>query len=129
MTSDAQRIERAIMDAKSGRIGTEAMLDILLDGDLVIPSGAAVEGDGSGFQPVLFDKQGTPMISTFTATEGIGKLAKLAPYALRMSARTVLARIPAGHGVVINPGQEVGFEIDPEGLARLMAGRASSEKA
>ena len=63
------------------------------------------------------------MIATFTTTEQIGDLAKLAPYALKMPTRDFLARVPAGHVVVVNPGQEAGFELDPAGLARLMDGQ------
>lgn len=115
------KIEQAIGEAKAGKRGIDAMLDTLLEGDLVVPSGAAVDPDGAGFQPVLFDRDGVPMVAVFTGTERIGEVGALAKYALSIGARDLLSRVPPGHGVVINPGQDLGFEIDPTGLERLNA--------
>ena len=60
------------------------------------------------------------MIAIFTSTDRIGDIGKTAPYALSMPARAFLEQIPEGHGIVVNPGDPAGFEMDPDGLARLM---------
>lgn len=121
MTGQANAIERAIGEAKAGTIGIDAMLDTLLDSALVVPSGSEIGADGTGFQPVLFDRDGTPMVAVFTTPERIGEIGEIAKYALSISAREFVRRVPSGHGVVINPGQDLGFEIDAAGLQRLVA--------
>lgn len=124
MNRDSTSIEQAIADARAGRIGVAEMLPLLLDGDLVVPSGGEVRDDGQGFQPVLFDREGVPMIAAFTTLDRVGETAKLAPFALSIKGRAFLALVPADHGVVINPGWPEGFEIDPAGLRRLIADAA-----
>lgn len=113
-------LETAILDAKAHRITMVQMLRALLGAELTVPSGGEVAADGGGFRPVLFDKAGTPMIACFTAPERIEGIEHLAPYALKMPAHAFLRQVPAGHGIVINPGQEIGFEIDADGLQRLL---------
>jgi hypothetical protein len=118
--TDTLSLDRAVAAAQAGSGTVAAMLSALLDATLAVPSGGAVEADGSGFRPVLFDRAGVPMVACFTARERIGPLAQTAPYALEMPARAFLSRVPAGHGVVVDPGHATGFEIDPAGLARLL---------
>lgn len=119
-TTPFNPLETAILDAKAQRITTAQMLRALLGADLTVPSGGEVAADGSGFRPILFDKAGTPMIACFTAPERIEGINDLAPYALTTPAHAFLRQVPADHGVVINPGQEIGFEIEADGLQRLL---------
>lgn len=118
--TDTLSLDRAIAAAQAGRGSVASMLSALLDATLAVPSGDAVEADGRGFRPVLFDRAGVPMVACFTARERIGALAETAPFALEMQGRAFLSRIPSGHGVVVDPGHPLGFEIDPAGLARLL---------
>jgi hypothetical protein len=76
--------------------------------------------DGSGFQPLLFDKNNVKMVACFTSKERIGEFAKMAEYFLLLQGREFLKRIPPQYGLVINPGQTVGFDITPEGISRIV---------
>jgi len=44
---------------------------MLAKSDLAVPSVSAVEPDGSGFQPLLFDKEGVQMIACFISGDSI----------------------------------------------------------
>lgn len=113
-------VELAIADAKAGRLAMGEMLRALLDAELAIPSGGEVQPDGSGFLPVVFDRNGTQMVACFTARKRVD-LGKMAPWCLTMKGREFLRRVPDGYGVVVNPGGTLGFEIDPDGLRRMLA--------
>ncbi|WP_199423044.1 SseB family protein [Actinotalea solisilvae] len=95
-----------------------AVLAALPAADLVVPSGAPVGEEFEGFVPVLFDREGVTMLAVFTHVSRIGELADLAPYALTLSGADLLARVPAGSGVVLNPGQSVGMELLPDAVAQ-----------
>ena len=97
------------------------MLRVLATSDLLVPSGTPASPDGTGLQPILFDRDGVPMIACFTAIERVRDVDALATYLIRSAARTWLPNIGTGHGLVINPGQPIGFEIKPEGLRRAVA--------
>ena len=114
-------LDTAIAAAKGGRAPMDELFRALLAAELAIPSAGEVMADGSGFQPVLFDKAGVPMVACFTSRERMAGLVDLAPYALMMNGRAFLSRVPPGHGVVVNPGAAEGFDISPEGLARVLA--------
>ena len=114
-------LDAAIAAAKEGRVPMDDLLRTLLGSELAIPSAGEVMADGSGFQPILFHKAGVPMVACFSSRDGMRDLADLAPYALMMDGRAFLSRVPQGHGVVVNPGAAEGFDITPEGLARMLA--------
>jgi len=112
-------LESALERARSGQISMPDFFHLLAKSDLAVPSVSAVEPDGSGFQPLLFDKEGAQMVACFTAIERIGEFAKRAPYCLTVQGNMFLRRIPAGYGLVLNPGQPSGFDIAPEGVSRI----------
>lgn len=99
-----------------------AVLAALPAAELVVPSGAPVGEEFDGFVPVLFDRDGVSMLAVVTHVTRVGELASLAPYALTISGADLLARVPQGSGVVVNPGQEVGIELLPAALADLRRG-------
>jgi len=87
--------------------------------EISVPSAAEVMADGGGFQPLLFKKNGAQMVACFTAMARIGSFADQTPYSLTIKGSELLRRIPAGYGLVVNPGQEVGFDVSPDGLKRI----------
>lgn len=114
-------LERALVQAQAGRLAMPEFLDLFGRSDLFVPSGDAVAADGEGFRPVLFDRDGTDMIACFTAIARIGRHAQTAPYCLQIEGLAFLRRLTPETGVVVNPGQEVGFELSPAGIARMIA--------
>jgi hypothetical protein len=114
-------LESELEGARAGRSSMPDFLRLFSESDLIVPSGSEIMPDGSGFQPVLFDKGGTEMVACFTAMERIGDFSRLAPYCLSIRGSEFLQRIPAGYGLVVNPGQSVGFDVTPDGLRQIVA--------
>jgi hypothetical protein len=112
--------EAALVEARSGRLPVQKLLYQLADADVAVPSAGEVHEDGSGFQPLLFPKEGVPMLACFTDKSRIGEFAEVAPYCLVMKGRDLLRRMPPDHGLVVNPGGTVGFDMPPEGIARFV---------
>jgi hypothetical protein len=118
-------LERALMQAQTGRMGMPGFLDLFSRSDIFVPSGDAMGANGEGFQPLLFDRDGTAMVACFTAAERIGRHARIAPYCLQIEGLAFLRRLPPNVGVVVNPGHEAGFELSPSGIARIVAAPTS----
>jgi hypothetical protein len=114
-------LEKELEKAQAGRSLMPAFLRLFVGSDLVVPSGAEIMPDGSCFEPVLFDKDGTQMVACFTAAERIGDVSRLASYYLKVTGGEFLKLIPAGYGLVVNPGQPVGFDVEPGGLRNIVA--------
>lgn len=112
--------ESALLQAEEGRGSITELMRLLVDSDLVLPSAGEVMQDGSGFQPLLFPKEKSQMVACFSDKSRIGEFAAMAPYCLVMNERDVLRRIPSGYGLVINPGTSTGFDIAPEGIAKIV---------
>jgi hypothetical protein len=65
--------------------------------------------DGSGMTPLLFDKNGVQMLGVFTSLARVELFKDKTPYCLSMKGSELLARIPSGYGLVVNPGFDKGF--------------------
>jgi hypothetical protein len=76
---------------------------------LIVPVGP----QSSGFDPVYFNRDGVSMLAAFTAFELTSRVTDLAKYALTMTGRDLMLRMPAGEGIVLNPGHDIGLEILP----------------
>ena len=101
-----------------------AVVPGLLSSDVVVPSGAPVGDRFEGFQPVLFE-HGTPMLAVFTSLERARVTADLAPYVVTLTGRQLLAMMPAGNGIVVNPGHADGVELSAATVERVRAELAS----
>lgn len=103
------------------------VIEAVLRTQLVVPSGGAIGPNFEGFDPVLFDRDGTPMLAVFTSLERTSSVTRIARYAITMTGRDLVLRMSRGHGIVLNPGHNVGLEILPEAVdtivARLHQGR------
>lgn len=109
-----------LLKARSGEVPVPELLRRLVGSDLVVPSGQPVAADGAGLQPLLYDRDGVPMVACFADRAGARSVATLAPHALRIRGGDLLRRIPAGHGLVVNPGLDAWFDLSPEGVARAI---------
>jgi hypothetical protein len=71
--------------------------------------------------PLVFDRDGLPMVAVFSDAARLGALAETAPYLLTMTGGAFLSRVQPGIGVVINPHDlELGLELFPDGIAHLV---------
>lgn len=113
-------IETLLQTAMDGTLPIRAFMQVFVASDVVLLTGSLVTPDGSGFDPLLFDKQGVLHVAVFTDPARIGIHAQQAPHQIRWLMLDVLRRVPGGYGVVINPGTGLGFEISPSGVGELL---------
>lgn len=118
---DRSPLELVLLRARAGEVPVTDLIAELMRGEIVVPSGAEVGADGSGFRPVLYDKDGTPMVGSFSDLALAASVSSLAPYALKLRGTELLRRMPPGHGLVVNPGHDAWFDLSPEGVARALA--------
>lgn len=111
-------IERRIADARGANdADADALIRAIADADLFIPSAGDVAPDGSGYRPILLEQDDLSLVAVFTAAARMEK--GMAPVLMRMRGRLFFLRLPAGHGVIVNPGFEAQIILPPEGMAAL----------
>ena len=108
-------IEHQILEAQNGALSGDALLRRLADADLYIPSTSEVQPDGSGFTPVLVDQDGSPFVVVFTAMSRQPK--DMAACMMQMNGGQFFRRLPAGYGVMVNPGYDAQILVPPHGMA------------
>ena len=117
-------IEHQILKAQDGEISGDALLRRMADADLFVPSTGDVQSDGSGFQPVLIDQDGSPFVVVFTAMSRQPK--DMAACTMQMKGGHFFRRLPDGYGVMVNPGYDAQILVPPHGMAAFkqdLAGR------
>ncbi|MGV6488857.1 SseB family protein [Stenotrophomonas bentonitica] len=113
-------IEALLQSAMDGKTPIGAFMKAFVASDVVLLTGSLVTPDGSGFDPLLFDKQGTLHVAVFTDMERVGFHSQQAPHTIRMQMLEVLKRVPGGYGVVVNPGTSLGLELSPAGIGEIL---------
>jgi len=113
-------IEALLQSAMDGNTPIGAFMKAFVASDVVLLTGSLVTPDGSGFDPLLFDKQGTLHVAVFTHMERVGFHSQQAPHTIRMQMLEVLKRVPGGYGVVVNPGTSLGLELSPAGIGEIL---------
>lgn len=113
-------IETLLKTAMDGQLPIGLFMKAFVASEVVLLTGSLVTPDGSGFDPLLFDKQGVLHVSVFTDMSRVGFHSQQAPHTIRMLMLEVLKRVPGGYGVVINPGTSLGFEISPSGVGEIL---------
>jgi len=113
-------IETLLKTAMDGQLPIGLFMKAFVASEVVLLTGSLVTPDGSGFDPLLFDKQGVLHVSVFTDMSRVGFHSQQAPHTIGMLMLEVLKRVPGGYGVVINPGTSLGFEISPSGVGEIL---------
>jgi len=113
-------IEALLQSAMDGKTPIGAFMKAFVASDVVLLTGSLVTPDGSGFDPLLFDKQGTLHVAVFTHMERVGFHSQQAPHTIRMQMLEVLKRVPGGYGVVVNPGTSLGLELSAAGIGEIL---------
>lgn len=113
-------IETLLQSAMDGQLPIRDFMRAFVASDVVLRTGSLVTPDGSGFDPLLFDKQGVLHIAVFTHPSRVGIHAQQAEHEVRWRMLDVLRHVPGGHGLVINPGTPLGFEISPAGVGEIL---------
>ena len=117
---DPTELERTIVLAQSGRATTVDVLESLAVGQVIVPSGTELVDNLDQLQPVLFDIDGVSMLAAFTHADQIAEFAQLAGFGVSIVGRSLLASIPPGAGIVVNPSRSIGFELLPEGIGLFL---------
>jgi len=118
---DPTELERTIVLAQSGRATTVDVLESLAVGQVVVPSATELVDNLDQLQPVLFDIDGVSMLAVFTHADQIAEFGQLAGFGVSIVGRSLLASIPPGAGIVVNPSRSIGFELLPEGIGLFLS--------
>lgn len=113
-------LERMIVLADAGRASMLEVLQVFVRSQIVVPSATEVSSNLDQLLPVLFDVDGCSMLAVFSHVDQIAEFERLASFALTISGHSLLASIPPGAGVVVNPSRSIGFELTPEGLGAFL---------
>lgn len=115
----ASVLDTAIVRARSGQLTMQAVLWTFAASTLYVPSGDDPGENFQNFRPVLFPKDDHSMMAVFTSPQGAERVSHIAPFVVAMSGSQLIQQTPATQGLVVNPGSEVGFDIDPAGIAKF----------
>jgi hypothetical protein len=92
---------------------------IIARSNLFISSKGEVQSDWSGFDPLLFEKDGHPFVAVFSSLSRPGLHSGMAEYVLQMNGREFFLRMPASYGVILNPGFVAQLIIPPTGVSEF----------
>lgn len=113
-------LEIQLQAAMDGTLPIRSFMQSFVASEVVLLTGSLVTPDGSSFDPLLFDKQGTLHVAVFTDMVRVGIHTQQAPHSIRWRMLDVLRRVPGGYGLVINPGNPLSFEISPAGVGEIL---------
>ncbi|MDD5403613.1 MAG: SseB family protein [Sulfuricella sp.] len=121
-------LEHKLLAAANGDLSSEELIAGLLDAQVFMP----VEDEDSGIigfqrstyaRPLVVQaEEGVHVLVLFSSPERAKVVVQEFPKfggGLLTDFRWVLERIDAGAGVTINPGWEIGIDLDPETVAQL----------
>lgn len=112
-------VEKSLIKAKKGEITLPKLIKILLSNKFFMPSVEAIDDQGTGFVPLLFDRDGTPMAAVFTDKSRAGIYQSKIKDLIIVSFKDVLNNVPDAYGLVINPGYTAGLELLPHGIKNI----------
>jgi len=114
--------ERMLLEGREGKHPIGAVLHAFGEAAIIVPSGADFNGAPEKFQPLMFtSQQGHPMMAVFTAMDRARLFSEKAPWVTTMSGRAVLTNLQPGVGIVVNPASDLGLEIAPPDVKRVLA--------
>lgn len=112
-------LENAILGAKAGTLTLNDLVPLLMNADIYISSKKEVQQDGTGFDPLLLEQAGSPLVAAFTDISRPALHRHVAEYILRMKGRDLVLRLPKDYGVIINPGYLAQLIFSPAGISEI----------
>lgn len=107
-------LERAIARAQQGSLDVASLLWTLAASDVVLINETA-PGDAFPAQPVVVGRDGARFLALFTHRDRAGGLLQGERVIVHVPALEIIRRVPEGTGVVVNPGDALGFEVPADG--------------
>ncbi len=122
--SAESELELALIDMISNTTSHEDFFDKLITSKVFIPSNS--EPVPSAFEPLIFDHPRLgPVVAIFTHAKRFSPVSKLFPNVLSgilMEFPWILMHMPAGLGLIINPGWEISVEVTGEDIMDWKSG-------
>jgi SseB protein N-terminal domain len=125
-------LERKLLDAQEGRIEPQELIDALMAGEVFMPvyekHQIAGFGASTKAKPLTLKDQdsGEEVLVLFTSPERAKEFVRDYPGyggGLVTELPWILERLGVGYGITLNPGQELGMELEARALQQLVAGR------
>ncbi len=104
---------------KQGEVPRADMLTQLMGHTILVPSAAEIDAQGAGYEPLVFDRLGTPMVAAFSNTALAAKYQSSHPHLVPIKALGFVQALQPEFGLVLNPGDALSLELVPDLLARL----------
>ena len=137
-TDDTRNIlEEKLLAAQEGHISSDELLEVLLVSQVFMPvqdekpMALNIQRSTRAQPLALSAEDGTPILVLFSSPERAKPFLKDYPgYSggILESFKWVLARMGTDYGIALNPGSEVGFDMEPETVNEL-ARRVAQEPA
>jgi hypothetical protein len=123
-------LEERLMDAQHGRIGSDDLLGALMTSQVYLPvqdekpSVLNIQRSSRAQPLVLAAEDGTPVLVLFSSPERSKEFVKDYPgYSGGILAEFtwVLEKMGSGYGIALNPGSDLGFDMEPETVESIIA--------
>lgn len=119
-TGSAATLEQVLIEGKEGKAQAGEIIRTFLTSSVFFLSPEEVNDETGSVNPLtLQDNEGNPLIALFSTTENIpDDYKEHAPHAVEAPGVAIVQSI-TGAGVMIDAGQEHGFQISAEGVERI----------
>jgi hypothetical protein len=112
-------LEKAIEEARRGALSFDDLVKLIARSNLYVSSKGEVRQDGSGFEPLLLEQNGRPLVAAFSSLSRPGLHGHMAEYVLQMIGREFFLRMPPSYGIILNPGYVAQLIIPSDGVSDL----------
>ncbi|UUO06929.1 SseB family protein [Blastopirellula sp. J2-11] len=113
-------LENALVEANAGRLEHRDLLKIFVDSEVYEITNDAPRCEDDPCFPLSFqDPDQGRMIAVFSDPSRTASFQEQAPHVLALSGSQVFQSLPAGHGIVLNPGSEVELTIPGYGVLNI----------
>jgi hypothetical protein len=116
--SPLNELEEALFAAMAGRLSMDEFLAVLVRSEVAIPSTTEVQDDGRGLNPVVYDRNGTPMAAVYTDLSRLPAEPQV-PFCLKTKAAWLIKGMSAEFGLVLFSAPGKGCELLPHALADM----------
>ena len=114
-------VEILLKQAAAGAIPVRELLPVLVQSQMYAACVNDPGEDPTKFVPMLFDRDGIPYAAVFTNLSLTSLFKGQLKGIVAMNCGEILARTPPGYGIVINPGYDIGLEINEAGIRNVVA--------